>query len=318
MKYDIYKTKHQILCSNKQFNKAFTKFLGHAPTFEDVLQHDTSVAMEIHDILAINANSEELFWYNSGKKLVFVNQDVISMLNRAKFSGNVDSKILPPDGFETFALCFEKNTKVEIQGKKIPLYPMQITVLRESEIYDKIHKPFKDLTGHDFVRHNDLNIAITVSYKIGQTTFRSCVDVSEVMEKITTGIELSDDLSDLYDQSLNDKEQQQTNIQMRIAVQLLIFNAATDNKYLVDGFPEQSKFQMPTNTNRTYWKASHFNYKPSNHAMTSHIRSAHFRNLRDDRYYKGQYANLEKGSRWTLVSESFVGSNETFTQTFED
>lgn len=318
MKYDIFKTKHQILCSNKQFNKAFTKVLGHTPTFEDVLKHDSEVAIQMNDVLGVNTNAEEYFWYLTGKKLVFVNQNVISMLNRAKFSGNIDSKILPPDGFDTFALCFEQNTTVEVNGEKIRLYPMQITVLRESEINGKIHKPFKELTGHEIIRNNDLDIAITVSYKVGQTTFRSCVDVSEVMEKITTGLELSKDLSDLYDQSLSDKEQQQTNIQMRIAVQLLIFNAATDNKYLVDGFPEQSKFQLPNNTIRTYWQASHFNYKPSNNAMTSHIRSSHFRNLRDDRYYKGQYANLEKGSRWTLVSESFIGGNETFTQNIED
>ncbi|EHZ2727087.1 hypothetical protein L7E35_004683 [Vibrio parahaemolyticus] len=318
MKYDIFKAKHQILCSNKQFNKAFTKVLGHVPTFEDVLIHDTNVAIEMNDVLGANTNAEEYFWYRTGKKLVFVNQDVISMLNRAKFSGNIDSKILPPDGFDTFALCFEQNTRVEVNGERIRLYPMQITVLRESEIFDKIHKPFYDLTGHKFLRNNDLDIAITVSYKVGQTTFRSCVDVSEVMDKITTGLELSDDLSDIYDQSLNDKEQLQTNLQMRIAVQLLIFNAATENKYLVDGFPEQSKFQLPNNTIRTYWKASHFNYKPNNHAIASHIRSAHFRNLRDDRYYKGQYENLEKGSRWTLVSESFVGGNETFTQNIED
>lgn len=317
MKYDIFKTKHQILCGNKKFVKQFTKVLGKAPTFEDIIKYDTNIAIDFDDTLAVNVNSEELFFHNTGRKLVFVNKDVISMLNRAKFSGNVDSKILPPEGFDTFAVCFEQNTMVEVDGEKIRLYPMQITVMREDDV-EKLHKPFEELTGHKIVRNTDLDIVLTVSYKIGDVSYRSCVDVSEVMEKITSGIELSKDLSSVYDQRLSNKEQQLTNLQMRIAVQLLIFNAATDNKYLVSGFPEQSKFQLPSNTIRTYWNASHLAYTPTTQSVSSHIRSAHFRNLRDDRYYKGQYANLEKGTRWTLVSESFIGGNETFTQEMEE
>lgn len=32
-------------------------------------------------------------------------------------------------------------------------------------------------------------------------------------------------------------------------------------------------------------------------------RRAHFRNLRNDKYYKGEFADMEKGSRWVYVSE---------------
>lgn len=314
MKYDIFKTKFQSIMSNKKIAKTLKKMFGHLPTYSDVMIQDTQLAVELDDTLGVNTNAEEYFFERSGRKLVFIDKSVVDMLHRAKFSANKSAKILPPSGFETFALCFEKDTFVKVNGQSVRLYPCQITVMEEEDMHRKVHVPFDDLTGYNIQRNTELTLTITVSYKIGDVTYRSCVDIAEIMEKIDTeGVRESTHLSSVLDQRLDDTEQLTTNTLMKIAVQLLIFNSATNNKYLVNGYPSECQFRMPTNTTRAVWNASHINYQvPSN--ISAHVRSAHFRNLQNDKYYKNEYSELKKGSRWVLVSESFVGNNETFTQ----
>ncbi|EIW7861938.1 hypothetical protein MH171_001867 [Vibrio parahaemolyticus] len=312
MKYDIFKTKYQTVLSDKKTMKMLKSMFGHIPTFEEFLIEDSLLANQLDDTLGINTNAEELFFEKS-RKLVFVNKSIVEMLNRAKFTSNLNATIKPPKGFETFALCFEKDTYIKVNGQSIKLYPCQITVLSEEEMYQQVHVPFGDLTGMNIQRNPDINISITVSYKIKDVTYRSCVDISEIISKLDQGVAESGELSSLIDQRLNDIEQLTTNTLMKIAIQLLIFNSATDNKYLVKGFPAASKFRLPEQTQRNYWTASHFAYEPST-KVSEHIRSAHFRNLQHAKFYKGDFEKMEKGSRWILVSETFVGNSKTFTQ----
>ncbi|EOG9060028.1 TPA: hypothetical protein ACGF58_002531 [Vibrio cholerae] len=312
MKYDIFKTKYQTVLSDKKTVKMLKQMIGHVPSFEEFLVEDSYLANQLDDVLGINTNAEELF-YEQSRKLVFVNKSIVEMLNRAKFTSNINATIRPPQGFETFALCFEKDTYVKVNGQNIKLYPCQITVLSEEEMYEKVHVPFGELTGLKIQRNPEINISITVSYKIKDVTYRSCVDVSEIISKLDDGVKESDELSTIVDQRLNDIEQLTTNTLMKIAVQLLIFNSATDNKYLVNGFPHQAKFRMPEKTTRDYWNASFFDYEPSN-KISEHIRSAHFRNLQHDKFYRGDFEKVQKGSRWILVKESFVGKSKTYVQ----
>ncbi|MGD1524208.1 hypothetical protein [Vibrio owensii] len=303
--------------SNKQAVKQLKSIIGFVPTFNEFLRFDSHQSYQVDDILGINVNAEELFWQNTGKKLVFANKDVVQMLGRAKFSAHADAKILPPEGFETFALCFERDTYIEAYGQKIRLYPCQITVLPAKAMAEKIHEPFHKLTGYQMQENDELELAIIVSYKAKGATYRSCVDVSEAIRKVDTeGLPESAYLSDFYDQRLNSVEQMTINALMKVALQLLIFNAATDNKYLSAGYPTDGKFKLPKNATRDDWTASHFSYKPMKPIdPAARICPAHFRNLRHEKYYQGQFAHYTPKSRWTIVSEYFTGDNETYTQT---
>ncbi|ATI44268.1 hypothetical protein CO725_01020 [Vibrio parahaemolyticus] len=313
MKFDIFKTKYQTVLGDKKTVKILKQMFGCIPSFNQFIVEDSQLANQLDDTLGINTNAEELFFENN-RKLVFVNKSIVEMLNRAKFTSNINATITPPNGFETFALCFEKDTYVNVAGQSIKLYPCQITVMSEEDMFEKVHKPFGELTGMNIQRNPDINISITVSYKIKDVTYRSCVDISEIITKLDDGVRESGELSNIIDQRLNDVEQLTTNKLMKIAVQLLIFNSATGNQYLVKGFPHQAKFRMPVGTTRNYWNASHFAYESSS-KVSEHIRSSHFRNLQNEKYYKGEYESVEKGSRWVLVKESFVGKSKTFTQT---
>lgn len=314
MKYDIFKTKYQTIMSNKKVVKSLKKMFGRLPTYQELMIQDTQMAVELDDTLGVNTNAEEYYFERSGRKLVFVDKSVVEMLNRAKFTANKFAKILPPSGFETFAICFSKDTLLRINNQTVRLYPCLISIMEEEDMYNKVHVPFSEATGYEIARNPNLTITITVSYKIKDVTYRSCMDISEVMEKIEKeGVYQSNELSSIVDQRLDDFEQLTTNTLMKLAVQLLIFNAATDNNYLIHGYPSECKFRTPLDTNRSDWNASHIDYE-SDKIVSDHIRSAHFRNLQHEKYYKNKYSGMKKGSRWVLVSESFVGHNETFTQ----
>ncbi len=43
-------------------------------------------------------------------------------------------------------------------------------------------------------------------------------------------------------------------------------------------------------------------------AKGAHYRQSHFRNLRDERFYRGEHADKEIGSRWVAVSDSLINS----------
>jgi hypothetical protein len=43
------------------------------------------------------------------------------------------------------------------------------------------------------------------------------------------------------------------------------------------------------------------------------VRSAHLRQLRDERYYRGEYANAQKGTRWVFVRATTVGDYTPYT-----
>lgn len=53
--------------------------------------------------------------------------------------------------------------------------------------------------------------------------------------------------------------------------------------------------------------------KPQDRA--AHYRRWHFRQLMADRYYKGEHAHCEKGSRVVLVSDAYIGEAEVYTTT---
>lgn len=42
----------------------------------------------------------------------------------------------------------------------------------------------------------------------------------------------------------------------------------------------------------------------------AHYRQFHFRNLQDERFYRGEHENKEIGSRWVPVSDSLVNSHD--------
>lgn len=327
MKYDIYKTKHQYAFSKKHVYLALKEQLNRNPSIEDYYKLESNLAISLNDTLASNVNAEEYFWLNNNKKIVFVSNEIAEMLYRSTFEVEKEqASITPPKDFETFALCFSKNFKLELKNKTIPIFSSLITVMTKKEMKEKVHTAYENLTNttiisNDVFKQDDL--IITISYKINETTYRSCVPITELAERLKKGVVDTEYVSDLYDQSLSPEEKEITNAILKIAVSLLIYNNATDNKYLEKGFPLSSTFERPKSKfeqyNNTYWNAYYIeDYQPKRRITKGFIRVAHFRNLKADRFYHGKYADLKKGSRWTLVKETFIGDNETFTQKHEE
>ncbi|HIF9543551.1 TPA: hypothetical protein ACX6S1_003831 [Photobacterium damselae] len=323
MKYDIFKTKHQIIFSNKKMMKFFGEMLEKKNIdYKDFYLHDSKYAISIDDTLAANVNAEEMFWLENGKQIVFVSDQIANMLQRSKLSTNKNAQILSNDGLNSFALCFPKNFSMNVNGNNVIVPSCLVTVMKARDIKTKIHKPFGDFTKCKILmERDDEEVMISFLYNLNTVTFRGSVPLSELMDRLSTGIVENVQSSLFYDQHLNEEEKAISNNLLKIIVSFLIYNNATDNKYLVKGYPSKVQFDKPKSRteqyNNSYWTSYHvIDYRPKS-SVTAHIRASHFRNLQHEKYYRNEYSDIPRGSRWTLVSESYIGDHDTYLQTVE-
>lgn len=116
--------------------------------------------------------------------------------------------------------------------------------------------------------------------------------------------------------TVKDLEDEDAQIQFyvnRLAMAMAIYHNATNGEYLTKGFPttEPVKIQGPFVEPS---KIKHYALKDrmviDKREVNSHVRSWHFRQLRHEKYYTGEFETLPKGSRWVFVSESWVNSRK--------
>lgn len=117
-----------------------------------------------------------------------------------------------------------------------------------------------------------------------------------------------------YDRELPENAKKLNILMAKLIINIAIFNAATKDEYLIEGLPEELEnngFFKKSNGD-TFERRVHFfdisltNYSKnqSSSSKQTHIRKAHFRNLKHERYYRNN--NLEVGSKWIEVRSSFV------------
>ncbi|MDU8351413.1 hypothetical protein RYA05_05880 [Pseudomonas syringae pv. actinidiae] len=113
------------------------------------------------------------------------------------------------------------------------------------------------------------------------------------------------------------------NIQFRLfklIAAIGVYNIATEGKKLQDGLPSSlspkiigkspdMQLAMSTLSNHPAPKGAMNSANKESPEM--HVRSWHFRELRDDRFYKGEHSHKPKGSRIIFIPETVVGGDVT-------
>lgn len=101
---------------------------------------------------------------------------------------------------------------------------------------------------------------------------------------------------------------------MRLVASLGVYHLATEGKHLKPGFPSS---QAPRMDGRRADQpvepltlTSRINFDDAADKQ-AHFRSWHFRQLRDERYYRGEYRDHPQGSRYVFVSEAVIGLDAT-------
>ena len=111
--------------------------------------------------------------------------------------------------------------------------------------------------------------------------------------------------------SLSEREKSLTiqRFALKLYVALCLYVQAGGSEVLVDGMPvtKPGQVNFPDMQQKTAKKVTLKSLATNKKNPHAHYRSWHFRQLTDDRYYKGEYEGMEPGSRIIFVRDTYVG-----------
>lgn len=93
---------------------------------------------------------------------------------------------------------------------------------------------------------------------------------------------------------------------------LMISNSATEGRIIKEGLPFDftSKIKMKTIrkdiTERYYYDFNALSTNKNAKTPDEHYRKWHFRNLKHDKYYQGEYKKHKPVTRWTMVRDTVI------------
>ena len=236
-------------------------------------------------------SSEEQNWHDCGSPVVFL--DDISLVNSlyfAEFDFENNFNVEPP--FKTFALSFPKNTVIE----GVEIQSCLATIMTRKEFIDLYGSEItqKDRLEKD---HNGNELCISIAYETAsKTTNTNFTHLSTYTKTLKSN----------FSEKISNNGTEILTVLTKIALAMCVYNSATEGKKLVEGYPVSS-IVMPKNKNRVSYKGLTISADREKQ-QTKEIRKIKhripfYRNLQADRYYKGEYENLKRGSRWILVKE---------------
>jgi hypothetical protein len=120
--------------------------------------------------------------------------------------------------------------------------------------------------------------------------------------------------------SLNETELEYRHGLIRLIVAMLIYIQASENA-LVDGFPGNLQLTTEGQYFRTKGKTANKTLGSKNvspKSVDSHYRAWHIRQLRDERYYQGEWIDKPQGSRFVFVKDTYVNDKEVLPKTLCD
>ncbi|GAA4648135.1 hypothetical protein GCM10023116_03990 [Kistimonas scapharcae] len=96
---------------------------------------------------------------------------------------------------------------------------------------------------------------------------------------------------------------------LKLYIGMCLYIQAGGNEVLVDGMPvtKPGQVNFPDMQQKTAKKVTLKSLATNKKNPHAHYRSWHFRQLTDDRYYKGEYEGMEPGSRIVFVRDTYVG-----------
>ena len=254
---------------------------------------------------------EEYFWLQN-KKVIF--PDSVTLLNRLlKASTRIkNSTQLFGKDFESFSLAFPREFKIN----NLPSTGVLVTILSHAQRQQISNDFFKWITAKTINTKYFSETIICLSYNYPndnkQMYSRAIIPVPIIDKllnaptpddyyKILGGF--SDNIIGSIPLNVSEAAYQQTIAKLVLAI--LVYKKANPDA-LIHGFPTKKKPKLNGFAVKNY---ESLNLKMPTNIHSSpqeHYRSWTFRQLFAPRYYQGEYAALEPGSRIVFVNETFV------------
>ena len=295
-------------------NKSKSKF-----SLDDALKELFNFQPDLKFSLDYMILAEENYWRDNGSQVLFPdNEKVFSQLVNSKYEfGKFVGFDLP---FTSFVVSMPNDFIYE--GYPVPSF--LVTWNDYDDYPGLVQEPFSKKVGL-----NGFKRSATEIHKKGERSLSICMryDSSSPESLRTSMLEhqipeiLSSNTPEDYRKILgtynsgaikgvvdyDKKDTALTFFAFKLACSIGVYNLATSGTKIKSGFPSS---QLPKMTGLINKKEAGINFisGSGNYSEKSlHIRRWHFRQLRDDRYYKGEHKNKEKGSRWSFISETTIG-----------
>lgn len=336
--YDLYYSINNFLLSQlkpkvrNQVNKEdvladFLGFLWEQPNTEQAA------------ITELSANVEWAYMKNDSPAIFPESEALLEKLFHSKYLFKDDFKLTFP--FKTFQVAMPKG--FEVDGKKIPAFIVNIGTFKELLEEKKEFLKSANLGGtenypEEVLDQNERYIQISISGGKSSMGRNGYLQIRESMLPLAVkSRNVEEYVQLLSDEHERDKakgyhEDQIDSITknnwegdpkdsiiefsiLKIIAVLNIYLSATESVYLKKGLPgshltsvhmiEKIDKPLPYLLRQT----DSIKKLSNSRSPDEHYRIFHFRNLKADKYYQGEYEHLEKGSRWVFVKDSLVNSS---------
>lgn len=275
--------------------------------------------------------AEEHFWPREGNHTIFPeNTAVLENLFKAKFSIEKTGAFDLP--FNSFILSLPMGYKVD--GYPIP--SCMVTWVNYQDSYDYTVLPFCDYLGiprpsgmkHQVSDPDERCLVISYKDHTHPDSYCRIMALESYLPRILKAQSTQEflEIMGTYKNStllgVIKPDDLDLNIQFRLfklIAAIGVYNTATEGKKLTDGFPQSLsakvsgkasdvKYANSTLSNFTMLKDGGGGSKSS---PEFHVRGWHFRELRDERYYRGEHKDKPIGSRIILIPATTVGGEVT-------
>lgn len=283
-------------------------------------------APEMHHSLDFQIMSEEHFWDREGSNVVFPDSGaVLDNLLRAKFLMETSEGFTLP--FHSFMIAMPNG--YQFDGLEIPGFI--VTLLPYDELGPVTSTPFTRYVGlrspdsyglEDappgtralIISYRDVNGSMAYVRSVHLETKLPAVLKSESLDQFH---EITGDYKGAYGEVMKSEKEDLARqfIMLRLVAALGVYNMSTHGDRLVAGFPGGVE---PRLNNRPKGQLIRFSTLKNSQkteavegAREVSYRTWHFRQLRDEKYYRNEYANTPPGSRYVFVSDAVVGQKVT-------
>lgn len=309
----MYQTKHD---RNKH---------GIAGTLKQMGKLDMITTMMCADFSG-HVYSEEYFWLRSGKHIIFPDsKETLEKLQRGKFRVELAKGIRVPH--ESFVLAMPSD--FTLAGFDCP--SLLVTAIPAINRFDRLFVPFLKATGTPVEKfgkpEHDHDFFLAINYSLKKdmgAVSRICLPWEKLPDvlRCKNGQEYHnvigsfDKIKDIplaFD--IPDSEQELQFQIVNLLARMFVYIQASDES-LVEGFPSDKSFkdvpQILSTMSTGKPAAQTFSLSSQEHKnrpVTAHYRSFCIRQLRDEKYYQGEWQNYERGSRFVFVRDTYVGAD---------
>lgn len=268
-----------------------------------------------------NIHVREWKWLEGDKKIIFLEKEMMFNLlksNINNFNISNPESIIKSLPFEKFILALEKGIEID----NVKMVSCLVDVGYERDTLNSMKHIINKLGINDILMNmdneNELSLTFLFTSDDGTTCMQNiCLSQIPLYLEAKTPDEyylLRAKFAYPRAKPLNEDDSFKSFYLLKTILMIAIYNNATDYKNLVAGLPNNKATanlskEIRTGNNLHTLKTNKPKLENNNGKMF--IRGWFFRNLKADKFYKGEYSDLEKGSRWTIVSECVVGAKNT-------